>query len=261
MNTTDTFAEHRESPEQFETRVISSVYIHAAQYFYMGSERMPYHNDEHMFFVHDKVVEYGEYCKENGQEVDMFALRLAAILHDANYHEDLSYASSKFISRGFIKEPFESKEAYSAWSGDILLESYGVSLETRKKVKSYILATDFQNDPETLEEKILVRADLDNIAGPRSTFLENTLKLVREAELMSGPKNPFERISFSYNVLQEYLSKDLCFGDFDRDFYYKTFKKPALANTARITEQNIKTAIRLLGKRALSLLPSLGSND
>lgn len=261
MDITDNHHLDHESPERFQERVLESVYLHAYAHYYHDAEKLPYHNTDHMAFVHDKAVEYGDYVRENGQEVDMFALRLSAILHDANYHEDIRYVSEQLLSRGLIQEPFESKEAYAAWTGDLLLESYGVDPATRQKVGKCIIATNFAYTPETIEEKILVRADLDNIAGPKATFLENTLKLVREAELLSGPKNPLERISISYAVLQEYLNKDLCFGDFDRDVYYKTFKKPALANTGRIAEQNIKTTLRLLGQRTLSLLPSLGKSD
>lgn len=250
--------EHPETREQYEARVIQSVIRHAERHLYQSEEELPFHNVEHMHFVHNKVVEYGEYVRMHGEQPDMFALRLAAILHDAHYREDVSLVSKQFIDRESITEPFGSKESYAGWIAGQLLQSYGVETATIHTVQECIYATNVSVEPVTLEQKMLVRADLDNIAGPHATFIMNTLKLVKEAELLNGPKNPLERIVFSYTILQDYISRDLCFGEFDRDFYYRAFKQPAMANIARITEQNVRTTIALLGKKALGILPSLG---
>lgn len=259
LNTPHPPFEHPETREQYEERVIQSVMVHAERNLYPREEELPYHNVDHMRFVHSKVVEYGEYVRSHGEQPDMFSLRLAAILHDSNYRDDVSVVSNQLISRGVIAGPFDSKESYAGWIAGQLLESYGVEADTIQTVQKCIYATNVAVEPVTLEEKMLVRADLDNIAGPKATFIMNTLKIVKEAELLNGPKNPFERITFSCAILQDYINKDLCFGDFDRDVYYRTFKKPALANTARITEQNVRTTVSLLGKKALGILPSLGS--
>ena len=80
---------------------------------------------------------------------------------------------------------------------------------------------------------------------------------VREAEKLDGPKNPFERIAFLHGILSEYVSKDLCFGEFDKDVYDRTFKSPALANIARIATHNIRGTVNKIGKQALTILPSL----
>lgn len=246
-----------ETREQFEERVINSVMANAETLFYKKPEAMPYHNTEHMHFVHDRVLEYCDYVERHGKRPDRFALRLAAIMHDANFHEDLAMANERLLSTGQIKQPLKSKEDYSAWLAGPLLESYGVQPKVIKKVQRLAKKTNVEADPLTLDEKILVRADLDNISGPRMPFIMNTLKLVREAEILNGPKNPFERIAISYQVLNRYISKDLCFGDFDRDFYDRSFRRPAAANIARIADNEIRSTVHHLGKRALFALPSL----
>lgn len=249
--------EYLESREEFQERVIASVMHHAETNLYRGPEILPYHNTEHMRFVHDRVVSYCDYAEENGKRPDRFALRLAAILHDAGYHEDHARTSEGLMARGWIKSPLQNKEAYSEWLAGPLLESYGLEEKTVTKVQRLIKKTNVSTTPKTLDEKILVRADLDNISGPTQHFVMTTLKLVREAEIMNGPKNPFERIAISFRTLNEYASKDLCFGDFDRDIYDRTFRRPAHANIARIAENNIRSTIGELGKRALAIVPGI----
>lgn len=247
-----------ETRERFEERVVASLLSHAERSLYKTPSEMPYHNTEHMHFVHDRALEYCDYAEQHGKRPDRFALRLAAILHDANFHEDLALVNQRLLSTGRVSIPLVSKEHYSAWLTEPLLESYGIEPKTIKKVQRLIKKTNVDYDPKTLDEKILVRADLDNISGPKKPFIMNTLKLVREAEILNGPKNPFERIAISYAVLNKYIGKDLCFGEFDKSIYERTFKKPALANIARIADNEIRSTVHHLGQRAIAALPSLG---
>lgn len=246
-----------ETREQFEERVVTSLMSQAERGLYKPPAEMPYHNSEHMHFVHDRVVEYCDYVEGHGKRPDRFALRLAAVLHDASFHEDLSLVNQRLLNAGRITKPLPSKEHYSAWLAEPLLESYGIEPKIIKKVQRLIKKTNVDYDPRTLDEKILVRADLDNISGPKKPFVMNTLKLVREAEILNGPKNPFERIAISYAVLNKYVSKDLCFGEFDKSIYERTFKRPALANIARIADNEIRSTVHHLGQRAIAALPSL----
>lgn len=247
-----------ESREQFEERVIMSVYRHAEGGLYRTSDKMPYHNRDHMSFVHDRVVQYCDYVESYGKKPDRFALRLAAILHDAAYYDNLIMVNAKLTATKLISKPFKTQEDYSAWIAGPLLESYGVGNQTINKVQRLIKKTHFEANPNSLEAKILVRADLDNISGPEQSFVMNTLKLVREAEILNGPKNPFERIAFSYQILNKYAQKDLSFGDFDIDIYKRTFKDPAKANIARIADHNVRRTISRIGSVASTVLPSLG---
>lgn len=246
-----------ETRAAFEERIVSSLWRHTEENYYRPPEEMPFHNTEHFSFVHDRTVEYCDYVEQHGKKPDRFALRLAAILHDAGYYENLDEVNARLIRDGLIDKPLGSKEAYSAWIAEDILGSYQVDPATISRVKRMIMATNVNNIPRTLNEKILVRADLDNISGPKRPFVMNTLRLVREDEILNGPKNPFEQIAFLHSILTTYTQKDLCFGDFDRDIYNRLFKNPAQRNIARISADSIRTTIRQLGSVAFNIAPGL----
>lgn len=238
----------------FEENVLNSVRNGLHRYYRPegdGNGEMPFHNIEHAIKTEDKVIEYIQYVRDNGQEVDEFSLRFAALMHDAGHHENIDRLSFK------LPYKFSSKEEYAGWLADVLAQSYGVEEERRDKIRRLIISTSSIETPETMEEKILCRADLDNISGPNVSFFVNTLNLVKEAENANSSKNPFDTIAKLQAILEEYLSKDLCLGDFDRELYDHFFRHPALANITRITSLNIHSTIRSLGDMAIRILPSL----
>lgn len=258
MSSTDPSDRTPEDNEAYEARVIEAVWQRAENDLYRPPDEMPFHNTEHFSFVHDRAMQHCEYVEAHGKRPDRFAIRLAAILHDANYHENLAAANTRLLyAAKSITKPFESKEAYSAWIAVNILSEHHVQPQTIRKVQQMILATNVNNMPRTLNDRILVRADLDNISGPNRPFVINTLRLVREDEIMNGPKNPFSHIAFLHGILTTYLQKDLCFGDFDRDVYNRMFHRPALRNLARISAESIQTTIRRLGVTAFSIAPTL----
>ncbi|MCA9348475.1 HD domain-containing protein [Candidatus Saccharibacteria bacterium] len=199
---------------------------------------LPFHNIDHALEVEATATEYCRYVQDNGKRIDEFCVRVASLLHDSGYH--LTLAS---MQRQFPDANIEHREHYAQLTSMRLLESYGVDSARIRKVGRLILNTHKDAKPTSLEEKIVARSDVDNIAGPTRPFISNALNLIREAEILNGPQNPLERLCASEQILREIISKDLCFGDFDRAFYEQWFNQPAIANITRLGKLSVQSTL------------------
>lgn len=222
-----------------------------------GEDQMPFHNIDHALHTDHKTAEYLDYVTENCLRIDGFAVRFAALMHDANYHHNMREVNAFFRRPTATEDPFPSKESYASWQAMRLAqEDYGIHTRQAKRIGRTIMGTHVDVQPVSLGQKILVRADLDNISGPQQPFLVNTLRLVREAEMLDGPKNPLERVAFLHSILSSYVGKDLCLGDFDRDVYNTLFRDPAAVNIARLASHNVRSSFHALGGVAAKLFTS-----
>lgn len=213
--------------------------------------RVPFHNFEHAMGVYRRAMEYCDYVEANGLKVNRFAVGLAAVLHDARYVDNIETAFETYEYFGLIRNKFKSKEDYSAVLSGMLLEELEVDQNTIREVKGLIRATQAGRKPETLEQKIIVRSDLDNISKQYDSFFEGTMRLVEESQTLAKyhgkPVNaPLQIMYLSRDILNQYLTNDLCFGDFDRDTYDKVFRNPSLANITRLTHHIAFEAVKAL---------------
>ncbi len=166
---------------------------------------LPYHNRAHADQVTLEAFALADYCEENGQAPNRLVLLLASQYHDADFHED------------FDSSRFSSKERYSAYIASQELSKKLVPSDTIRQVTSCIRSTERGVPCESLEAKIIRRADLANLAGPLGGMLLSSLNLFNECRQISGIQTGW--IDFLRGTranIQDYLSEDVSFGDFDR---------------------------------------------
>lgn len=245
--------------EEFDNYVLEQVRNSLSDYYLPSGSKpgeLPFHNIDHALISEKNGIDYCKYVAQNGIKVDEFSIRFALLLHDAGYFENLDE-----VNNSNLFPFFETKEAYSKFLAKKLAQELGVSKPRINKLGKLILITNVKSEPITIEEKIMVRSDLDNVSGPYFGFFKNTMKLIEEAEMLNGPMNPIERAVALHDILNEYLSKDLSFGEFDKEFYVKQFKNPAIANIARISRLNIHNTIKDIGGIASKIFQTNSSSE
>ena len=171
------------------------------------SSNLPYHNWEHTLDVLSRAMDFADECEDNNTPVNRKVLFGAALFHDAFFEEDPS------------RRGFDSKESHSAAIFSYQAEFYGFTPEEVALGKQAIMSTKLGSRPETIEDKILVRSDIDNIGGDyNESFLPNTQKAYNEAI-----RRPDEAISDGFKqgtaiLLSKYLTNNLSLGDFDKSY-------------------------------------------
>jgi len=134
-----------------------------------------YHNWDHALAVTYGTEVIATKLEARGLVIAKGALAVAAAWHDAGYHED-------HLAKGF-----KTKELYSAALLDDFLEDKPVGELEKAIMRSAIIATwAGHTDLRTPYELILHRSDIANIGGPTDEFIENSLKLRKETELITG---------------------------------------------------------------------------
>lgn len=116
----------------------------------------------------------------SGVKLDVDALTHAIIGHDMLFHEradNIGLPSKEHVAADYMYR--------------FLLQS-GASEKHARKVVRIILCTHFLAEPKSPEEIIMRATDLSNLAGNYAKFVENTLKLHREAKILNGTTERFE---------------------------------------------------------------------
>jgi hypothetical protein len=216
---------------------------------------LPYHNFEHALETLWGTMELTDLCEQNGVEVNRKTLIGAALFHDAGYDRDAP--------------DYGSKEAYSAALFELFAPSYGYAAEEIAIGKQAILATKVSAKPESIEDKILVRADLKNLGEDyTSSVLRKTNLLKEESKILKGNDfNPMQFAADSICVVATYLGNDLSLGEFEENW-----TKRAALNIKRLifefaAEQSTSAAkyIQGLGSvavvRLLNKLSKSGDSD
>lgn len=208
------------------------------------------HNFRHAQEVLWDAMCLADQCEAHGLVVNRKALSEAALLHDAGLH------------RNFMHYRFESEEAYSAAILGILAPNHGLQPEDIAVGQQAILSTRAGAEPLTLEDKIMVRADLMNMSGDyESTFLPTTERLMAEDQAIALSRGkPFDPLQFKRNSIKTiaaYLGHDLSLGPFDDP---KWLERPVsnlwrmIAETATEEQLPIREFIRHLGSSAVDNL-------
>lgn len=170
------------------------------------TDELPWHNFQHAQRVlWDAMCLADIYDAHNPDDkVNRRALVVAALFHDAGFHED------------FMEEQFESKEAYSAFILGTLAGQHGLELEDLAIGQQAILSTQVDATPVSIEDKILGRADLMNVSGDYETSVSPaTERLLREAQMLGGEIKSLAFKRHAIRSIASYLTRDLSLGRFE----------------------------------------------
>jgi predicted metal-dependent HD superfamily phosphohydrolase len=159
---------------------------------------LDYHNFEHALDVVYKCRGLVVKCRAYNVSVDERMLVLAALFHDAGYHNNHE------------EQGFESKEEYSADIAEQELSRLGLDEELIQAVKDCIIATHRNKPFETAEQKVLRAADLSGLAGSYEDFLANNRLLKKEQEYLQDRQiQDDEWKGVVKNLIEFYLSQDI----------------------------------------------------
>ena len=144
---------------------------HAAAALYSSS--LPYHNFSHALAVVKEAEHIVRKCSAESVPVDADVVILAALFHDAGFHDD------------HVRLGFETKEAYSAELARRELNKHGAAPQIVEQVCDAILSTHYDGICRSNESKDVRAADLAGLAADYNVFKSNTVRLKQEHELLS----------------------------------------------------------------------------
>ena len=153
----------------------------------MLEEKLPknlfYHGPHHAIDVYNAVVQFDEAGRIEGEPA--LLLETAALFHDA----------------GFI-ERYEKNEPNGARIASNVLRSFGYSMQQRKEVKRFILATKIPQEPTDQMEHILCDADLRYLGG--TSFFPTSNNLRREWEARGRVYTEVEWYLLNYSFMRRH---------------------------------------------------------
>lgn len=190
------------------------------------SSALPYHNFEHALAVAQVARRIVDKCHAEGVPVDGDVVWLAALFHDAGFHED------------HVHLRFPHKEAYSAELARRELSSRGLPGTFVEQVCAAILSTHCDGVCDSNEAKALRAADLAGLAADYSTFKRNAVRLRDEYELLSRTRVPWpDWRGQSADRVELFLRQDLAL---TRDYFdpdgRSVFHLRAMENLRRLRE-------------------------
>ncbi len=158
----------------------------------------PYHNWRHATTAEQDGAALVECCLADGIPADSLVVSIALYFHDAEHHRDhtaCGYATKEALAADIMRQEMAQAGA-PVW----LLDA----------AASCILATHRDAVCATNEEKVVRAADLAGLAKPYETFLENNVRLKREAE--EDGRAPITWRAWktgTEQVVEFYLSQDI----------------------------------------------------
>jgi hypothetical protein len=162
------------------------------------SDALPYHNFAHVLDTLSAADTIVERCRGEGIRIDAGAVYHALLFHDAGYHQDHAALG------------YDTKERYSAALAAPILRAHRVTAARIRKVVAAIIATERDARFVSAEQKAVRAADLSGMAAPWPRFLDSSLRLKREHELLHGTPlawRDWQRMS--QEVLGVYLSQEI----------------------------------------------------
>lgn len=165
----------------------------------------PFHNQQHADQVTLDAMKLANYCEKNGLSSDRSVILVAAQYHDALFHEHS--LGSGFSSAERQSAAIAMEESYDLGFTDSQIEHVGACIESTERGVSC----------QSLEAKIIRRADLANLGGSLGGFVISSFKLYNELHMQKRfPGDWISLIQGSRASLADYLSEDISFGEFDR---------------------------------------------
>ncbi|MBK6829881.1 MAG: polyphosphate kinase 1 [Flavobacteriales bacterium] len=152
--------------QRSDPEVLERAHLHVRRWFAQRmSKRMRFHDLEHTLTVTRTAIAIGRAMRISG--ADLFALELAALFHDTGYA--LAY---------------EGHEEESAELAEAFLAKQAVSITTRRKVRSLIMATRMKSRVRGTLQAIL--RDADSAKAGQADFEERGELLRQELEFVKG---------------------------------------------------------------------------
>lgn len=162
------------------------------------SERLPYHNFEHILDTLDAAAVILERCKLENIRINPEVVYYALLFHDAGYQDD-----HKALG-------FQTKEAYSASLAEQALAAAGIASSVQRKTIDAILATERDARFISAEQKAVRAADLSGMAADYPDFLQKSLRLKQEVAVLHGKNLTWSAWQATSNeVLSFYLGQDI----------------------------------------------------
>ena len=162
------------------------------------SDALPYHNFDHIQDTLRSAATVIARCQEEHIRIDAEVVYFALLFHDAGYQDD-------HLARGFA-----TKERYSAALAKPILHHHGVSAAQVEKTVAAILATERDAQCVSAEQKAVRAADLSGLAADYPRFLQSSLRLKREHELLYGRTLSWmDWRNTSRDVLGHYLTQEI----------------------------------------------------
>lgn len=169
------------------------------------SPALPYHNFEHALAVAQVARGIAGRCRDEGVPVDAEVVWLAALFHDAGFHED------------HARLGFPHKEAYSADLARRELSGRGLPAQFVEQVCDAILSTHCDGVCNNNESKVLRAADLAGLAADYAAFKRNSVRLRDELEMLSRTRVPWQQWRVqSADRVELFLRQDLAL---TRDYF------------------------------------------
>jgi predicted metal-dependent HD superfamily phosphohydrolase len=179
---------------------------------------IPYHNFKHALKVFENCKFYIERCKKYKIEVNSDVVLIAALFHDAGFHE---------------KTDYKTKERYSISIVEKELKKLGYSDSFIKEVGNCILATEPYGNFEKTEQKILRAADLKGLMSSYDNFEKQT-KLIRQEYSILHPGKDFPLKKWA-ELLKPYASRTIKLTpEFHKDDWHRKFEE----NLKRYLKEN-----------------------
>lgn len=171
--------------------VILNLVEQRVQALYQTHSTVPYHDWGHVQEVRDWVQKLVKRSSKAGMQLDVTALTIGALLHDALFFAEPSYFGC------------QSREELSAQYAYNMMINMGGGEEFAHKIWRIIIATHFLAEPKGPEEVVMRAADLKNVGGDYEEFKRNTARLYHESALFGPAKTGFAE--FVWNAMR-YLS-------------------------------------------------------
>ena len=198
------------------------------------SDALPYHNFIH---IQDTLKSAGtivERCQSENIRIDANVVYLALLFHDAGYQED-------HLAKGY-----ENKELYSVALATPIMKEHGLPAGLVKKVGKAILATERNAHFVSAEHKAVRAADLAGLAAPYDQFLQSSLKLKCEFEVLQQKAISWPAWqSVSRDVVGFYLSQEIRLTSYFHDENGESaFHKSVRENLTRLLEEREEPTLR-----------------
>lgn len=220
--------------------------LHEANHEYRD---LPGHNYDHAKRILWCAMAWADFYEERGMKPDRDVLFLDSLLHDAGIYRD-------YRELGYLIPEMLSADIFADFG-----ERYGLSPAQIVKGRQAILATADMAKPLTLEDLILVKADLQNVGEDYEASFQPTTELFEaEAKLMASLQGKdFDRDSFiegSIGRLATYLSNELSLGEYDKEWQERARAnvRRLIAETALARNISVPDFLRRLDSSAITKL-------